>query len=265
MTEPTFLDRVRRRAKREIKQRNAALNERLTSDEERHAKVINGFRALPNNDIRQDVIDRFHQIYYDDGPDHEGTWRKTTWLGTIVWKNPFDLWLYQEIIHRIKPDLIIETGTAFGGSALYMAAICDINGRGSVVSVDLDPKPNLPPHPRVRYVTSSSVAPEIVAELTELARGAETVLVVLDSDHSQQHVAAEIAAFAPLVTVGSYLIVEDTNINGNPVYPNFGPGPMEATREFLAGHPEFEPDPEADKFLVTFNPKGVLKRLPDAR
>jgi cephalosporin hydroxylase len=260
MTQPSLLSRVRRRAGHELKHRSAALNRRLTSEQERTDSTLQAIRDLPTSVVRQDVIDRFHQIYYDDGPDNGGTWRQTTWLGTTVWKCPLDLWLYQEIIHRIRPDLIIETGTAFGGSALYMGGICDIVGNGSIVSVDIAPQPDLPAHPRVRHITASSVDPDVVAELTELAAKATTVMVILDSDHSEKHVTAELAAYAPLVTVGSYVVVEDTNVNSNPVFPTFGPGPMEAAEAFLAVHPEFEHDPQGEKFLLTFNPKGLLKR-----
>lgn len=91
----------------------------------------------------------------------------------------------------------------------------------------------------------------------------ERVMVILDSDHSLTHVAGELEAFAPLVTPGCYLIVEDTNINGHPVYPEFGPGPMEAVLEFLPHHPEFVVDARCERLLMTFNPNGFLLRQPN--
>jgi cephalosporin hydroxylase len=265
MTQASLLARVRGKAKRELKRElkrgSSALNHRLTTDQERTQAAIEDFRKVPTDLARADVIDRFHQIYYNDGPERGETWRRTTWLGTTIWKCPLDLWLYQEIIHRIRPDLIIETGTAFGGSAHYLGTLCDVVGNGQVVSVDIAPQPDLPAHPRVRYITASSVDPAIVHELGELARSVKTVMVILDSDHSEAHVGAELAVYSPLVTVDSYLVVEDTNVNGHPAWADFGPGPMEAANAFLATHPEFVRDPDGEKFLLTFNPRGLLKRV----
>lgn len=252
--------RVRARLANSVGRRAGALHSRLTSEQDRAAATIDAFRALPAATTRDAVIDRFHELYYGAGFEHEGTWWKTTWLGITIWKCPLDVWLYQEIIFRLRPDLIIETGTAHGGSASYLGTICDLVDNGQIVSVDLSPQPDLPAHPRVRYITASSTDPTVVSELAELARAAGTVLVILDSDHSKSHVADELAAYAPLVTVGSYVIVEDTNVNGHPVWQEFGPGPMEATEEFLADHPEFVVDPEGEKFMLTFNPRGLLKR-----
>ncbi len=90
-------------------------------------------------------------------------------------------------------------------------------------------------------------------------------MVILDSDHSQAHVARELEILAPYVTPDSYLIVEDTNINGHPTYPSFGPGPFEALERFIADHPEFVVDSSREKFLLTFNPKGFLRRLSHER
>ena len=89
----------------------------------------------------------------------------------------------------------------------------------------------------------------------------ETCMVILDSDHSEAHVTRELEILSPYVTAGSYLIVEDTNINGHPTYPSFGPGPFEALERFLPAHPEFVVDSSREKFLMTFNPGGFLRRL----
>ncbi len=85
-------------------------------------------------------------------------------------------------------------------------------------------------------------------------------MIILDSDHSRENVTRELVAYSPLVTQGSYLIVEDTNVNGHPVLPDFGAGPMEAVEAFLAAHPTFEVDERREKFLMTFNPRGFLRR-----
>jgi cephalosporin hydroxylase len=154
----------------------------------------------------------------------------------------------------------VETGTAHGGSALYLATLCETVGTGEVVSVDIGPWPDRPAHPRLTYLTASSTDPAVVARVAERATGAGTVLVVLDSDHRRDHVLAELRAYAPLVTPGSYLVVEDTNINGHPVYEAFGPGPMEAVQDFLKERDDFEADRSREKFLLTFNPGGWLRR-----
>ena len=208
------------------------------------------------------IVERFHNLYYEQS---RQTWQNTYWMGTRVMKAPSDLWVYQEIIHETKPDLVLETGTALGGSALYLANLFDVVGKGRVVTVDLEEREGnpVPSHGRIRYLYGSSVEPRILEQTREAASGAKTVLVILDSDHSKDHVLDELRAYAPLVSEGSYLIVEDSNVGGHPTYPEFGPGPMEAIEEFLAmeaGRP-FEVDRSREKFYLTFNPKGYLRRL----
>lgn len=189
--------------------------------------------------LSRPVVTAFHSLYYGQGLQ---TWLNTWWLGHRVFKNPLDLWVYQEILHELKPDLIVETGTAEGGSALYLASICDLIGSGHVVTVDIEKRAGRPVHERIRYLFGSSTDPEIVKLLADEASTASTVLVILDSDHSAGHVSAELEVYAPLVTPGSYLIVEDTNINGHPVSKSFGPGPMEAVETFLKRSSEFSSD-----------------------
>jgi cephalosporin hydroxylase len=208
--------------------------------------------------ISDPAVDRFHRLYYDRA---QTTWKNTWWLGTAVQKCPLDLWVYQELIVELRPELILETGTCAGGSALFLAAMCEIVGRGQVVSVDIAPRPGRPVHPRVTYLTGSSTDEAILDQLRARARGRSPVMAILDSDHSREHVAAELSLYAPLVTVGSYLVVEDTNVNGHPVLPEFGPGPREAVDAFLAANSAFEVDESREKFLMTFNPRGFLRRM----
>ena len=213
----------------------------------------------PGPPDRERLIDDFHRLYYETG-EAGGTWKDTRFLGVATWKSPLDLWVYQELLWELRPGLIVETGTAHGGSALYLATLCDIIGRGEVVSIDIGEWPDRPAHPRLTYVVASSTDPQVVAQVAERARTAGTVLVVLDSDHSRDHVLAELRAYAPLVTGGSYLVVEDTNVNGHPVYEAFGPGPMEAVQDFLKERDDFEVDRSREKFLLTFNPGGWLRK-----
>ena len=205
------------------------------------------------------VVDAFHRLYYDR---HETTWTSTTWLGTTVLKCPLDLWNYQEILVETRPDLIIETGTHLGGSALYMAGICDLIGNGRIVTVDVEDRPGRPVHGRITYLEGSSTSEEILERVSAFVQDAERVMVILDSDHTRDHVLRELERYAPLVSPGCYLVVEDTNVNGHPVVPGFGPGPMEALNAFLSGTNDFEVDRSREKLMLTFNPSGFLRRKP---
>ncbi|MFM8312286.1 MAG: CmcI family methyltransferase [Ilumatobacteraceae bacterium] len=208
-------------------------------------------------DGNQWLIDRFHKLYYDYGAQ---TWRDTWWLGIRTLKCPLDLWLYQELLQQVRPDVVIECGTKYGGSAFYLASILDLIGHGSVVTIDITEQPGRPEHPRIEYITSSSVDASLVEQLAARCSGL-TTLVILDSDHSRDHVLAELQAYAPLVSVGSYLIVEDTNIHGHPVLPDHPPGPAEAVEAFLPGRDDYVVAPIGEKFFLTFNPGGVLQRV----
>ena len=159
-----------------------------------------------------------------------------------------------------RPELIVETGTYRGGSAFYLASICDLLGAGEVLSVDVEPlRDDYPAHPRITYLGGrSSTDPEVVAEVRARATGKRT-LVVLDSDHSQAHVEAELAEYAGIVPVGGYVIVEDSNIGQ--IRKDLLPGPLEAIESFVAGTDEFEIDRAREKFLITQNPSGYLRRV----
>lgn len=194
-------------------------------------------------------------------------WGMCRWMGIPVLKFPNDLMLYQEMIFEIKPDLIIETGTYNGGSAFFLAHLLDIIGHGRIVTVDVEALPDRPQHPRITYQTGSSIDPAIVDPLRAEAEG-KRVLVSLDSSHLASHVLAEMRIYADLVSVGSYMVVEDSNINGHPVWPNYTEppnsevsGPMEAIRRFVDERGDFVIDAMKHRLLVTNNPNGYLKRL----
>ena len=207
------------------------------------------------------IVDAFHRLYYD-GPEGEGrVHHRTSWMGVACLKCPMDLMAYQEILFETKPGLVVETGTHEGGSALFLAHMLDLLGAGEVVTIDVLDRPGRPAHPRIRYVTGSSGDVELVGGIFRGRPAGEKRLVILDSDHSRAHVLRELDLFAPRVPTGGYVIVEDSNVNGNPVLPDYGPGPREAIEEFLAGHPEFEVDLSREKFLMTFNPGGYLRRI----
>jgi cephalosporin hydroxylase len=198
---------------------------------------------------------RAHNVFY------AADWHsRAFWLGSQALKNPLDLWVYQEIVFETRPELIVETGTYRGGSALYLASICDLLGSGDVLSIDIEPmREDYPEHPRITYLTGrSSTHPDVLADVRSRAEGRRT-MIVLDSDHSQAHVEAELEAYAPIVPVGCYLIVEDSNIGQ--IRKDLLPGPLQAVEAFLTKTDEFEIDREREKFLITFNPGGYLRRV----
>lgn len=207
----------------------------------------------------QETLDRFHEMYFRLLEKKSGL--QISWLGNQTGKIPADLWIYQEIIVESKPEVIVECGTHLGGSALFLASICQLIGRGRVVTVDLYPRPSRPSHHLVEYVNGSSIDPEIVKAVKANIGQAENVLVILDSDHSQDHVLSELQAYKDLVPVGGYLIVEDTFLNGHPSHADYGPGPMEAVDEFLAGNDDFVIDRTKECLLFTLNRRGFLRRV----
>ena len=180
-------------------------------------------------------------------------------MGYSVLKYPCDLFLYQEIIYEIQPDVIIECGTFNGGSSLFLCSMLDLINKGTILSIDIDPKPNLPTHKRLSYLKASSTSELALQTVKNTISPNDTVLVILDSDHTKEHVLQELRLYHSFVTQGSYLIVEDTNINGHPVCPEFGPGPMEAVEEFLKNNNDYIIDETKHKFLISFNPRGYLK------
>ena len=221
---------------------------------------VERFEPRPGQ-TKQDIIDDFHKLSYSAAFEEGLTWQHTKWLGVPMFKMPQDILTLTEVIGDVKPHLIIETGTAAGGSALFMATYLDAVGNGKIVTVDIRPiDRNYPAHPRIAYLGGrSSLDAEVLREVqsywdfyakthtygeapNQMSVPGGPVLVILDSDHAQAHVAKELDAYADFVTPGSYLIVEDTNVNGNPVLKEHGPGPHEALEEWLPNHPDFKID-----------------------
>jgi cephalosporin hydroxylase len=214
---------------------------------------------------KSDVVRDFSREYY-----RSKVWRKTFWFGLNCGKCPLDLWIFQEILHEMMPDLVIETGTGGGGSTLFMAHMMDLLGNGRILTIDkkeID-RPERhplarPSHPRIMYLSGSSVSPKIEEQVRDLIQPDDTVMVDLDSAHGQPHVEKELELYSEFVTRGHYLIVEDTNV-GHPVDgppAQMGRGPWEAVGAFLKRHPEFRADRLREKFLLTHNPRGYLRRM----
>jgi cephalosporin hydroxylase len=214
-----------------------------------------------------------------------------SWLGRPVIQYPQDMVAMQELIWRIKPDLVIETGIAHGGSLILSASMlslldyCDALNEGAmldptaprrrVLGLDIDIRAHnrieIESHPmanRIDMIEGSSIDPDIIAQVQEIAAAYKRVLVCLDSNHTHDHVLAELEAYAPLVCPGSYCVVFDTIIEDLPaaMFPDrpWGPGdsPKTAVWQFLKTHPEFEVDKSIDyKLLISVAPDGYLKRV----
>jgi len=170
------------------------------------------------------------------------------------------LWIYQEIITKLRPDLIIETGTHLGGSALFMAHLLDQLDHGELITIDIK-KRECPQHERITYLQASSVSELATKNVQKRARGLARIMVVLDSAHNRSHVKQELHLYAKLVRpVGSYLIVEDTN-HSLVRQPSSENNPATAVANFLNTTTDFLPDKSCEKHYLTFNPGGYLKRI----
>ncbi|CAG0939490.1 Rhamnosyl O-methyltransferase [Candidatus Brocadiaceae bacterium] len=203
-----------------------------------------------------------------------------SWLGRPIIQYPQDIVAMQEIIWQIKPDLIIETGIAHGGSLIFSASMLELIAHctgieGKVLGLDIDIRPHnraaIEAHPlfkRISMIEGSSIAPDIINQVYEKAKGKQRILVCLDSNHTHDHVLAELEAYAPLTTVGSYCVVFDTIVQDIPDELSFdrpwqqGNNPKTAVWEYLKTHDEFQIDASIhNKLLITVAPDGYLKRV----
>ena len=197
---------------------------------------------------------------------HEANvWKDMTWHGIRTLKLPSDVWNYQEIVFERGVEHVIETGTRHGGSALFFAETLAARGaRGPVVSIDIDgASRQVPRHPGIHFLLGDSAAGAMVEQaLGLLPRERGPLFLILDSDHSRGHVLRELRAWVPRLAKGDYLVVEDTIVNGHPVRPAHGPGPMEAIVEYLAEAPGLlQPDAAREaKFGATFAARGYYLR-----
>lgn len=203
-----------------------------------------------------------------------------TWMGRPIIQYPQDIVAMQELIWEVQPDLIIETGIAHGGSLILYASLLELNAacggpaEASILGVDIDirthNKEAIEAHPmskRIEMIQGSSIATEIVDAVKAKAQGKQRIMVVLDSNHTHEHVLAELEAYAPLVTKGSYCVVFDTVVEdmSKGSFPDrpwdVGNNPKTAVWEYLKNHDEFEIDKRIQhKLLITVAPDGFLKR-----
>jgi len=198
-----------------------------------------------------------------------------SWLGVPVIQMPPDIVALQEIIWETRPQLVIETGIARGGSLILSASILELIGEGEVLGIDVDIRPHnrdaIESHPlakRIRMLQGSSIDEAVLAEATRAAAAVERVMVILDSNHTHEHVLAELRTYAPLVSVDQFLVVADTFVEDIPPQEHrpgrpWGPGdnPATALRAWLAETDGFEPDAFVNaKLLLTASPGGYLRR-----
>jgi cephalosporin hydroxylase len=200
-----------------------------------------------------------------------------SWMGRPIIQYPQDMIAMQEIIWNIKPDLIIETGIAHGGSLIYYASLLELIGKGRVLGIDIDIREHnrmeIEKHPmfkRISMIQGSSIDPAIVAQVEEFTKDQKTILVTLDSNHTHEHVLAELRMYSPFVSVGSYIVVYDTIVEKLPMdyLPGharpwgIGDNPMTALQHFLDENNRFEIDKAIDnKLLISVAPNGYLKRI----
>ena len=204
----------------------------------------------------------YHLWYYNTG-----VWQQTTWMGVQTYKSPMDMWNYQEILISLRPSVIIEFGTWHGGSALFFSSVMQQIGRPYVVvSVDITASrisEKTKSEPNIRLLTMSSASPEVRQSVRTLRQKFPgPAFAILDSDHSKQHVLAEMVNLRDILVTGDYLVVEDSNINGHPVAKSFGPGPYEAIQEYFRMFPQdYDHDFDRErKFGFSFAPSGFLRR-----
>lgn len=203
-----------------------------------------------------------------------------TWLGRPIIQLPDDMLRVQEAIYTIKPDVIIETGVAHGGSLVFYASLCKVMGKGRVIGIDIEIRPlnrqAIETHilkPYITLIEGSSVDPQIVSQVKSLVQPGDTVLIMLDSCHTKEHVLAELQAYAPLVSVGSYIIAADgimEQIVGAPrTQPDWSwNNPKQAAIEFVRNNPDFIIEEPSFQFnegaiteRVTYWPGGFIKRI----
>jgi cephalosporin hydroxylase len=206
--------------------------------------------------VPDDLRDAFTTAYHNSL-----AWQSTRWLGHPVANAPTDLVAYQEIIEEVRPDWIIETGAPEGGRSWFLATICEMLDHGEVLSISPHERKKRPRHPRLRTLAAVPHEPEALEQVKAIVGDEPHALVVLGSRTRRDRTRKEFEAFARLVPIGSYVVIEHTVLNGFPVDASFGPGPHEALRRLMNQHDEFLADTTRERHALTFNQGGFLRRI----
>ena len=208
---------------------------------------------------RYDMSLRQWLIYHQ----REIVFNQVTWMGTPTFKNILDAWIYQEIIYEIQPDIIIEIGSKYGGSTKYFANLLDLLGKGMVISIDIDHSVFNLVHKRVRLLTGNSSDPKIISKVSCICKG-KTVLVIQDGDHRRKQALEDLENYSKFVSLNSYFIMEDGVVDLFHHGDGLGfqdKGPLDAIEDFLSRNSHFVIDYARERYILTYNPKGFLKRI----
>jgi cephalosporin hydroxylase len=213
--------------------------------------ILNKYKSLYKTSLREWLIYHHKEIVFNN----------MHWMGVRILKNPMDLWVYQEILFEVKPDIVIEIGSANGGSTLYLANILDCLNSGKIISIDIDRSNYKVSHERIVCITGDSLSEEVINEVKSLCLN-KKVLVIHDGDHTEESVYKNLIIYSEFVTSKSYFIVEDSIIDIFTVEEGIGghSGPLNAVLEFLKVNQSFTIDDKREKYLLTYNQCGFLKR-----
>jgi cephalosporin hydroxylase len=233
----------------------------LSEDPSRFARYVRRLLEPMRPDYRRRFRMSLHRwlLYHHKEIHHE----RCHWMGVRALKNPLDAWVYQEILYEVQPDVVVEIGSNEGGSTLYLAHLLELIGKGLVVSVDIDHSRFTASHHRIVKVTGDSSAEATLAQVAALCEG-KTGLVIHDANHNKEPALRDLRAYERFVSVGSYLIVEDGIVDlfrpGDGL-GWFAEGPLAAVEQFIRERPEFRIDSTREKYVMTYNPKGFLRRV----
>jgi cephalosporin hydroxylase len=224
-------------------------------------------RLQKSREVNAELLQRYHDLWYESGH----TWHYTHFLGVGLMKCPNDLWIYQDILSKLRPTAIVETGTYQGGSALWFAFLMDMLriAHGRVWTVDIKDyrKTWFVEHPRITYLHGNSADPTLADAIREQLDAIEGPrLFVLDSDHSAEHVYNELTLYAPMARIGDWVVVEDTNISWRASDGSGDAGARGGLQRYADKHPaEFVQDLLSERYLLTMNPGGWLFRAKECR
>jgi len=186
--------------------------------------------------------------------------KQVYYRGVPTWKNVFDLWVIQEIIFDTRPQIVVEIGTKFGGTTIWLSDTMKTIASGLVISMDLN-RPRIDFPANVQFIQGDSIAPHTVSQVKGLCEGRRTMLMT-DGNHAAEHVFQELTLYTPMIALGCYFIVEDGIVDVMD-WPQYQPGPLVAVQRFLQGNDSFAIDESREKFILTYAPGGFLKRVRD--